>query len=172
MVISIVKFLAMYYGIVLDAGLEYSHKELKKHFKFLRTCSFKSAANNINLVKTGKLIYVRDSYGVIFPYVCPDIILTNNKECSYTETVEEKSQDDVMILEELADMPTYLVGELLSKYKNKPSFYKVIKKELICRGIYKTKKYKLRKEIIEIELEEGDENDKYQRRREIKYKKS
>ena len=46
-----------------------------------------------------------------------------------------------------------MVHELLSKYKDMPSFYKVIKKELICRGIYKTKKYKLRREIIEIELE-------------------
>ena len=67
-------------------------------------------------------------------------------------------------------MPTYMVGELLSKYKNKPSFYKVIKKELINRGVYKTKKYKLRKEIIE--LGKGEENDKYQRRRKIKCKKS
>ena len=69
-------------------------------------------------------------------------------------------------------MPTYMVGELLSRYKDKPSFYKVIKKELICRGRYENKKYKLRKEIIEIELEEDEYNDKYQRRRRVKCKKS
>ena len=99
-------------------------------------------------------------------------IITAENECLYTEKVIEKPTDDKSILEELADMPTYMVHELLSRYKDKPSFYRVIKKELVGRGVYKNKKYKLRKEIIEIELEEGEYNDKYQRRREIKCKKS
>ena len=176
MVISLFKFLNEYYGVTLDAGMELTHTLAKKSFKFLKGCSFKFALKNPDLVKCGRIIYVRDVHGVIFPYICPDKIKAAVSECTYTETIDkvdkEELSDDRTILEELADMPTYMVGELLSKYKDKPSFYKVIKKELICRGTYETKKYKLRKEIIEIELEEGEFNDKYQRRREIKCKKS
>ena len=173
MVMSICKFLSGYYGISLNAGMSYSHKLLKKHFKFLKTCSFKYAANNPDLVKSGEIIYVKDSYGIIFPYICPNKIMFTFKECEYTEEVkEDKLDDDTSILDELCDMPTYMVHELLSKYKDKPSFYRYIKKELISRGTYENKMYKLRREIIEIELEEGENNDKYQRRRKIKCKKS
>ena len=89
----------------------------------------------------------------------------------YTES-EEIKEIDKTILDELEELPTYMVGELLSRYKNVPSFYRIIKRELICRGVYDNKKYKLRKETLEIELEGGKKNDKYQRRREIKCKKS
>ena len=173
MVISIFKFLWEYYGITLDAGSELTHKTAKRAFRFLKGCSFKAALKNPDLVKGGKIVYVSDAHGVIFPYVAPEKAKTAVTECTFTESKsEEKVSDDKSILDEIADMPTYIVGELLSKYKDKPSFYKVIKKELICRGTYENKKYKLRKEIIEIELEEGEYNDKYQRRREIKCKKS
>ena len=172
MVISIFKFLSMYYGVTLDAGMECTHTLAKKNFRFLKGCSFKTALKNPDLVKSGKIIYVSDSHGIIFPYVAPDKIITSHNECVYTEQVVEKPSDDKTILEELSEMPTYMVHELLSRYKDKPSFYRVIKKELVERGVYKNKKYKLRKEIIEIELEEGEYNDKYQRRREIKCKKS
>ena len=172
MVISIFKFLSMYYGVTLDAGMDLTHSVAKKNFRFLRGCAFKTALKNANLVKNGKIIYVADSHGVIFPYIAPERIITSEDECMYTEKVIEKPADDKTILEELSEMPTYMVHELLSRYKDKPSFYRVIKRELIGRGVYKNKKYKLRKEIIEIELEEGEYNDKYQRRREIKCKKS
>ena len=171
MVISICKFLRVYYGISLDASLDYSHKLLKKHFKFLRTCSFDFAASNAGLVKTGKLIYVSDSYGLVYPYICPDNIMTSSEECKYTPPVI-KADTESDILDELATMPDYIVHELLSKYKSKPSFYRMIKRELMKRGTYENKKYKLRKEMKKMELEESEYNDKYQRRREIKYKKS
>ena len=173
MVISIFKFLSEYYGVTLDAGCELTHVIAKKYFRFLKGCPFKYANNNPELIKTGRIIYVSDSHGIILPYICPNVIKASTCDCGYTK--EEKVEDltdDKGILDELTDMPTYMVHELLSKYKNKPSFYKVIRRELVCRGVYKTKKYKLRKEIIEIELEEGEYNDKYQRRREIKRKKS
>ena len=172
MVISIFKFLREYYGVTLDAGSQLTHAVAKKNFK-LRGCPFWYAKANPDLIKNGKIIYVSDSLGVIFPYMCPEKIQVAVSECTFTETVsEEEILDDRTILDDLADMPTYMVGEILSKYKDKPSFYKIIKKELTCRGRYENKKYKLRKEIIEIELEEGEYNDKYQRRREIKCKKS
>ena len=173
MVISIFKFLWEYYGITLDAGSELTHKDAKRNFRFLKGCPFKYASKNPDLVKSGKIVYVSDSHGIIFPYIAPEKAKVAITECTFTEsTGDEETVDDVSILDELAEMPTYMVGELLSKYKDKPSFYKVIKRELICRGRYENKKYKLRKEIIEIELEEDEFNDKYQRRRRIKCKKS
>ena len=96
---------------------------IQKNFRFLKTCSFKWAANNPELVKSGKIIYVRDSYGVIFPYICPNKVLTSVSECDYTEKVEEEEIQDDSIIDELCEMPTYMVHELLSKYKDKPSFY-------------------------------------------------
>ncbi len=172
MVISIFKYLWEYYGITLNAGVNLSHKEVKKNFKFLKGCSFKFAAKNADLVKNGKIIYVSDSFGVIFPYFAPEKPKVAVSECTYTETVNNNELvADKSILDEIADMPTYMVGELLSKYKDKPSFYRVIKRELIYRGRYENKKYKLRKEIIEIELEEGEFYDKYQRRQKIRSKK-
>ena len=124
------------------------------------------------MVSDGKIICVSDTHGIIFPYVCPEKVLTTTEECTYVK--EEKKEplvDDKSILDELCDMPTYMVHELLSKYKDMPSFYRVIRKELVCRGEYRAKKYKLRREIIEIELEEGEFYDKYQRRRKVKCKK-
>ncbi len=169
MVISIVKFMLEYYGISLDSGEEYSHRTLKKEFKFLKRCSFNYADSNRELVGSGKIIYVRDSFDVIFPYICPEKIKTCNKRCGYS-VKEEDDEDDKSILEELFEIPTYILHELLSKYKNRPSFYKVIKAELISRGEYGIKRFKMRREIGKIE--ESDLNDKCQRRQKIKCKKS
>ena len=172
MVISIYKFLSSYYGITVDAGKELTHKLAKRTFN-LKGCPFSYAAKNPNLIKEGNIIYVKDSHDVILPYICPNKILTSVKECEYTkEEIVSDNLDDVSIIKELATLPDYIVHELLSRYKTKPSFYRIIKKELISRGVYDNKKYKLRKEIVEIELEEGEYDDKYQRRRRIKCKKS
>ena len=50
-IISIGDFLSLYYGIKLNTEREYSHKQLKKRFKFLQTCSFRYTISNANLVK-------------------------------------------------------------------------------------------------------------------------
>ena len=169
MEISIIKFLSKYYGISLDAGFTYSHKEIIKCFKFLEVCSLDYVAKNMELVQRGRIIYVVDSYGKVLPYSCPDIIISSLKENEDTDICEE---DDAFIIDELSDMPTYLVRQLLSKYKDKPSFYKVIRKELVCRGVYQSKKHKIDKEIKKMELEESEFYDKFQRRRKIKYNES
>ena len=98
----------------------------------------------------------------------------------YEVVVFNDVNDDTDLLDDLCDLPTYQLGELLSKYKRKPSFYRLIKKELVKRGVYKNKKYKLDKEIVEMEVDkefikkEGAMTgyDRYTRRREIKRKKS
>ena len=169
MVISIYKFLSEYYGIILDAGIKCTHTIAKKNFRFLKGCPFKYAERNVDLVKTGKIIYVADSSGLIYPYICPNIIKTINRTCDYTAKPKESNDSD-NLLDRLESLPTYIVHELLSKYKDRPSFYRIIKKELINRGVYEDKKYKLRKENLEIDS--GEDNDKYQRRRKIKCKKS
>ena len=137
MVISVVKFMLDYYGIRLNAGDVYSHRTLKKEFKFLKRCSFSYADSNRDLVGNGDIIFVRDSFDVIFPYKRPKKIKTCNKGCDYVVKEEDCDEEiDKSILEELFEMPTYVVHELLSRYKNKPSFYKVIKAELVSRGEY------------------------------------
>lgn len=167
MIISIVSFMYDYYGITLDAGYKYSHKMLKKAFNELRRCSFRYADENPELVGSGKIVYVKDDYGKTLPYVCPCQTLISSKEyeeCGFT--CFEKVNKNEGILEELLDMPTYMVGELLSKYKYKPSFYKLIKTELVSRGVYDNKIYRCIKEIDEF----PEINDKLIRRREIRIK--
>ena len=65
MVISIFKFMAEYYGVTLDAGMELTHTIAKKNFKFLgrrlfqiflRGYPIKKIAQNKN--KRRDLIYV------------------------------------------------------------------------------------------------------------------
>ena len=173
MVISIFKFLADYYGIALDAGIELTHAIAKKKFGSLKGCPFKYAESNPDLVNTGRIIYVVDAHNDIVPYICPECIKTAAYDCGYTEELEEKEEiNKQTFLAQLSSMPTYIVHELLSKYKYQPSFYKLIKKELLNRGAYENKLYKLRRELDKIELDRGDCNDKYQRRRKIKCKKS
>ena len=171
MVISIFKFLSRYYGIALDAGCECTHKELKKRFDFLKRCSFDYAESNPYLVGSGKIIYVMDTNNSVIPYFCPNELVESNKECCYTES-KMLLEDEKYMLEQLGNIPTYLLGELLNKYKNKPSYYKVIKSELINRGVYENKKYKINKEINKMEIEESEYDDKYKRRRKIKCHKS
>ena len=166
--ISIHKFLSRYYGMSISMEDNFSHKEIKKRFRFLKRCSFKYANLNPNLVSTGKIIYVFDTYGESIPYICPEIAVSSLDTCGTVISVSEIDNDDLFI-DEILELPTYLLKEFLAKYKNKPSFYKLIKKELTSRGLYENKKYKLDKEKQKCELEESELTDKYQRRQKIKY---
>ena len=170
MKISIFKFLARYYGITLNAAVDCSHTEVIKNFDFIKVCTMKYAHENQEMVKNGKIIYVEDTFGTIKPYICPERVITTGKECDYFK--KKEITDDNFFLEELSDMPTYLIRELLSRYKDKLSFYKILKKELMCRGVYQNKKHKIDKELTKITMEESDLNDKYKRRRKIKYNES
>ena len=169
MVISIFKFLSRYYGVSLNAASKCTHMDAKQNFDFIKSCSFRFAEDNKELVNKGKIVYVKDTNGVVKPYFCPSKVISC--ECQYMEVSEEEENDDDMtILEELERISTHKVCELLRKYKKNWSFYKVIKKELINRGIYENKLYKISKEIDG--LKESGKDDKYKRRRKIKCKKS
>ena len=168
MAISIFKFLSRYYGISLNAATVCTHLDVKQNFEFIETCSITFAKNNEELVDKGKIVYVKDTNGVVRPYFCPSKSVC--KECVYVEVIEKADIDDKTILEKLESIPTYKVCELLGRYKKNRTFYRIIKKELIDRGIYENKIHKISKEIDG--LKESMENDKYKRRRKIKCKKS
>lgn len=169
MVISIFEFLKKYYGQELDPRTYLNHKTAKRKYR-LKFCPFRYATENPELINSGTIIYVRDTYGVIIPYICPKKIPIVNDTTSKIDDIK-KLECYKEILEELTNMPTYMVRQLLSEYKYIPSFYKSIKKELKHRGVYDNKIHRLKKEILGNELEESDLNDKYQRRRKIKCKK-
>ena len=166
MEISVFKFLERYYGITLDMACRWSHNQIQEKFIFLKSCSYEYVCCHQELVSTGKIIGVYDSNNIIKYYIPPKEIIKLN-------VIIDKfgnPPNDMNILNELDNIPTYKVRELLSIYKDSKSFYRLIKKELIKRGIYNNKRYKLDKEINI--LEESEYNDKYQRRRKIKCKKS
>lgn len=168
MAISIFKFLSRYYGVSLNAATECTHLDVKQNFDFIETCSIAFAKDNEELVDKGKIVYVKDTNGVVRPYFSPSKSVS--KECIYVEINEQVEDDDKTILEELSTIPTYKVCELLGRYKKNRTFYRIIKKELIDRGIYDNKIHKINKEIDG--LKESMENDKYKRRRKTKCKKS
>lgn len=168
MVISIYKFLLTYYGIALDAGTICSHKQLKKEFNFLKGCSFKYANSNLDMVGDGRIIYVSDSFGKIVPYFSPEEIRVSNIDCNYIEIDDDINVD----FGDIGSVPTYVLGKLLSQNKHRPSVYRIIKNELINRGVYQNKIYKIEKEIESISYEESENNDKYKRRRKIKCNQS
>ena len=72
MVISIYKFLAVYYGILVDTRIKYTHAEAKYKFNFLKGCSFEYAENNPQLISCGEIILVIDKDKKVLPYYCPE----------------------------------------------------------------------------------------------------
>ena len=171
MAISIFKFLSSYYGIELDPAASCSHDDIRKNFDFLEPTTKKEASRSKNKVSSGEIICVEDTFGKVSAYICPEEkVVIEPTETIGTVLEDIPVSDDETFLNDLCEIPTYKLRELLSKYKRKVSFYKVIKSELTKRGVYENKKYRLRKEITK--MEESDIHDKYQRRREIKCKKS
>ena len=172
MSISIFKFLSRYYGMNISPKTKYSHKDIKHQFEFLKRCSFRYVDHNPELLALGKVIYVTDSYGVSLPYICPLEVVDDIDLDNQVPYFEDEIEKENLFIEEILEFPTYLLRECLAKYKNKASIYRLIKFELISRGVYENKKYKLQKEIDRNELEESDIDDKCKRRRKIKYSKS
>ena len=168
MVISIFKFLSRYYGIRLDVNVRCTHVDIRHSFSFLEVCNMVYANSHPELVSKGKILYVRDTIGEINAYFQPSKIVCLNDEINN----DKKNYNDIdyNLLDNLNAIPTYILRELLSRYKDSCLFYRMIKKELIKRGIYDCKRYKLIKELEK--LRESDCGDKYQRRRQIKCKKS
>ena len=172
MTISIFNFLANYYGIYLNIESRCSHKDIQSYFKEIETCSIKYAKEHPYDVSTGRIIYVEDTYGHICAYINPKIEAVEDEHIIYSTLVNEK--EDALteaVLTELDELNNYELGLLLSKYKKNYKIYRIIKEELIKRGVYENKKFKIKKEIDEMN-EERDYCDKYQRRRKVKLKKS
>ena len=67
----------------------------------------------------------------------------------YVDEYDKRKLDDILIV--LNDIPTYALHELLSTYKRYYSIYRRIKNELIRRGEYDNKLYKLKEVIDKVE---------------------
>ena len=119
------------------------HASVIQNFKFLNPCSFKYANSHQDLINEGKIIYVSDTSGRVLAYICPTNKLSN--ECTYCKNIDD-CDNNTDILNDIGCLPTYVLGELLSRYKRKPSIYKMIKRELIKRGVYDNKRYKIESE--------------------------
>ena len=167
MVISIFKFLSRYYGIKLDSYVKCTHVDIKNNFDFILECKLSYAREHPELVGIGKILYVEDTNGKVEAYFEPSKVLSleDNVICD-----KEINNSLKLSIDKIDNLETYKLRELLSKYKNSYNFYRIIKKELVKRGIYENKKYKLDKELVK--MKESDCCDKYQRRRKIKCKKS
>ena len=87
MVISIFKFLSRYYGLSLNAASTCTHMDAKQNFDFIECCSFRFAKENKELVDKGRIVYVKDTNGVIKPYFCPSKCMCH--ECEYVEVTTE-----------------------------------------------------------------------------------
>ena len=176
-VVSIIKFLSVYYGMNLDAGVSFSHDDLKKNFDFIPRCSFEYASKHPEDVFKGKIIYVKDTFDYVIPYICPSEIISCNDVCQYTTSEDEDDKYDICSLaQEVENMSLYDIKKIMHEHKDDVKMYHILKNELIKRGVYKNKLYKIAKEIdreiVRDEIEECEFNDKYQRRRKISKKKS
>lgn len=166
--ISICKFMSLYYGVALPAGVTYSHDDFKKEFN-LKTIPENYVFKNEELVSQGKIIFVTDSFGEALPYPAPELVLTSISDCGCVEQADDDIDDARELLRYLSEMPTHQLRDLLCRYKEVISFYRIIKNELKSRGIYKTKRYKKEKELCKTKAFENP--DKYERRQEISCKK-
>lgn len=161
MKISIKDFISLYYGISLDANSKYSHDVIIKAFNGLKRCSFDFAEKNPELVNSGKIIYVVDDYDKTYPYICPkQILISVGCYCSSVKKKDSNLDNCEISRDIIRKVPTYVLHELLSVYKNRPSIYRIIRQELVCRGEYANKVYKIKKVIIEME-EYDDDISKY-----------
>ena len=72
--IDIKKFLIKYdlfEDVVLD--LKISHKDLKLLIPDLRTVSYERIIKDKKILYTGDVVCVRDSFGVVIPYISPSL---------------------------------------------------------------------------------------------------
>ena len=140
----------------------------------LTSCSFDYVNKNYELVERGKIVLVSDSFDITLPYKVPEKVLVCDTTCVVTmDKVRTTADVDLLHnLDKLDRISTYQLRKLLSEFKTIVGVYRCIKRELIRRGVYQNKRYKLAKERLKIEEKEKDENDKYKRKRKVKYKKS
>ena len=170
---SICKFMLLYHGKPLTAGAKYSHELLKKEFN-LKTCPSDYVSKNEELVATGQIVYVEDSYGEILAYPVLSGIFTCDEECDYIELEDGRvTKDEIEEVKELlrclSDLPPDKLQEILIRFKGIDSICRRVINEKRRRNISKPKKYKKQKLLCQAKGMENPE--KYERRIEIVYKK-
>lgn len=167
---SIYKFVYVYFGVSLPIQLDFTHEDLKRLLG-LTSCSFDYVNKNYELVSRGNIVLVCDSFNVMLPYKVPEKELESGTTCEVVMD-EVRTIDYVDILnklDKLDTISTYQLRKLLSEFKSIIGVYRCIRKELVRRGVYQNKRYKLEKERIAIEEKERDGNVKYKRKRRVEY---
>ena len=139
--ISLKKFLVLYCGINPESlnDIRFSHNDIKVIMPHIRRTSFKYLMQNINELYIGKIISVKDSYGLVLPYICPRINEISNPDITCNEEKEEIELSNDLKLYELR-----LLKKKLKEYKRYKEYRNATK--LIRSKIdYKAKQYKKEK---------------------------
>lgn len=170
---SICKFMLLYHGKPLKSGAKYSHELLKKEFN-LKTCPSDYVEKNMELVATGEVIFVEDSYGNVQAYPVKGALFTCDEECEYIELeddriTEEEIEEVKELLRNLSDLPPAKLIEILDRFKGIDSICRLAIKELRRKNASKPKKY--RKQKLLCKAKGMGNPDKYERRIEIVCKK-
>ena len=150
--IDIKKFLIKYdlfEDVVLD--LKISHKDLKLLIPDLRTVSYERIIKDKKILYTGDVVCVRDSFGVVIPYISPSLTDTIVYKVIDTKTDKYEIEIDKLISEQ--NLEIYQLEQICNKLKELRRFkeYKIVKrllsKELSLKN-KQSKQYKKEKRML------------------------
>ena len=152
--ISLKKFLILYCGISASSldNIRLSHNDIKILMPNLKRSSFEYLLNNMKNLYVGKVIAVKDAYGVVLPYVCPKIEEISNP------TIIANNNNELGKIEINKDLKLYqlcLLSKKLKKFK-KYREYRNATKLIKTKVDYKAKQYKKEKKFL-IEREKENE---------------
>lgn len=169
---SICKFMLLCHGIPLKSGIKYSHEQIKKVFG-LKTFPNDFVKKNMDLIATGDIVFVEDSYGDVQAYDATTKVYNCVEKCEHVELendkiTEEEIEEVKELLRNLSDLPPVQLRNILERFKGVDSICRLVIRELRNKKANKPKRYRKQKLLYQAK---GMENpDKYERRIEIDYK--
>ena len=135
--IGIRKFLKLYFGVTSNELLssDITHKDLKFLFPDLKRLPFNYTYKNEDMINSGKIILVCDSFGTVIPYLSPqaEFDFEDEKNGNFEK---EKIIEEAINLENLN---LYKLSELCKKYKKEHRYkefriaYKILKEKKLRR---------------------------------------
>ena len=155
--ISVNAFLTKYCGIHDESilNMNFSSKDLKVLFPYLKNLSYDKVLENPKEVYTGNILLVKDCGGNVVPYFKPKIIMD---ECITLDIKIEDKEDIVITAINLEKLTDYQLSLLAKRYKelNRITEYRKVCQMIIDRkNKSNIKKYKHKKEKILIKQKEG-----------------
>lgn len=134
--IGIKKFLKIYYGVtqgeILSSNI--THKDLKFLLPDLKRLPFSYVYKNEDLINSGKVILVSDSFGTIIPYLSPQAEFDIDEDDVFYDEKDSKIEKAISI----ENLNIYELSELCKKYKKEHRY----KEFRVAYKILKDKKYK------------------------------